>query len=114
MAGVDSRKGQEIFLYSTLSRPTQGPTQPPSQWVPGALSPGVKGLGHEADHSPLSSADVKNSGGITPLRHTSSWLGDYTIDSKSSVYSIRKCVFMQIVWRPKGEKLGGRKLSITG
>jgi hypothetical protein len=37
-----------------------GPTQPPIQWVPGALSLGVKRPGHEADHSPLSSAEVKN------------------------------------------------------
>jgi hypothetical protein len=36
-----------------------GPTQFPTQWVPGALSLGVKRLGHEADHSPPSSAEVK-------------------------------------------------------
>jgi hypothetical protein len=29
------------------------------QWVPGALSLGVKGPGREADHSPPSSAEVK-------------------------------------------------------
>jgi hypothetical protein len=29
-----------------------GPTQPPIQWVPGALSLGVKRPGREADHSP--------------------------------------------------------------
>jgi hypothetical protein len=29
------------------------------QWVPGILSPGVKQQGHEADHSPLASAEVK-------------------------------------------------------
>jgi hypothetical protein len=35
---------------------------PPIQWVPGALSlgGGVKRLGREADHSPPSSAEVKN------------------------------------------------------
>jgi hypothetical protein len=36
-----------------------GPTQPPIQWVPGAVSVGVKRPGREADHSPPSSADVK-------------------------------------------------------
>jgi hypothetical protein len=36
-----------------------GPTQPPIQWVPGALSLWVKRPGREADHSPPSSADVK-------------------------------------------------------
>jgi hypothetical protein len=38
---------------------TLGPTQPPIQWVPGALSLGVKQPGHEADHSSPSSAKVK-------------------------------------------------------
>jgi hypothetical protein len=38
-----------------------GPTQPPVQWVPGVLSPGVKEWqGRDADHSPPSSAEVKN------------------------------------------------------
>jgi hypothetical protein len=41
-------------------RPALGPIQPPVQWVPGALSLGVKWPGREADHSPLSSAEVKN------------------------------------------------------
>jgi hypothetical protein len=36
-----------------------GSTQPSSQWVPGALSLGVKQLGSEANHSPPSSAEVK-------------------------------------------------------
>jgi hypothetical protein len=35
------------------------PTQPPIQWVAGALSLGVKRQGSEADHSPPSSAEVK-------------------------------------------------------
>jgi hypothetical protein len=34
-------------------------TQPPIQWVPRALSPGVKRSGREADHSPPTSAEVK-------------------------------------------------------
>jgi hypothetical protein len=36
-----------------------GPPQPPIQWVPGALSLGVKWPGREADHSPPYSAEVK-------------------------------------------------------
>jgi hypothetical protein len=47
------------FLFSTLSRPALGPTYPPVQWEPGALSPGVKRQGGEADHSPPASAEVK-------------------------------------------------------
>jgi hypothetical protein len=42
------------LLFSTASRPTLGPTQPPIQWAPGAVSTGVKRPGREADHSPTS------------------------------------------------------------
>jgi hypothetical protein len=40
-------------------RTAQEPTQPPIQWAPGALSLGVKRPGREADHSPPTSAEVK-------------------------------------------------------
>jgi hypothetical protein len=51
-----------------------GPTQPPIQWVPAVLSLGVKRPGREADHSPSSSAEVKECAGLH-LRspNTSSW-----------------------------------------
>jgi hypothetical protein len=58
--GFDSRRGLGIFLFITASRTALGPTQPPIQWVPGSLSLGVKRPGREADHSPPSSADVKD------------------------------------------------------
>jgi len=58
--GFESRQGLGIFLFTTASRPALGPTQPPIQWVPGALSLGLKLPGREADHSPPSSAEVKN------------------------------------------------------
>jgi hypothetical protein len=48
------------FLSSTSSKPALGPTQHPIQWVPGVLSPGLKRPGREADHSPPTSAEVKN------------------------------------------------------
>jgi hypothetical protein len=47
------------FLFSTSSRLALGPAQPPIQWVPGALSPGVKRPGCDADHSPPTSAEAK-------------------------------------------------------
>jgi hypothetical protein len=47
------------FHFSMLSRPALGSTQPPIQWVLGALSPGVKRQGREADHSPPTCAEVK-------------------------------------------------------
>jgi hypothetical protein len=57
---VRSPAGLEIFLFTTASRTALGPSQPPIQWVPGALSLGVKRPGCESDHSPPSSAEVKN------------------------------------------------------
>jgi len=44
----------------TMSSLVLGPTQPPIQWIPGALSLRVKQPGHEADHSAQTSAKVKN------------------------------------------------------
>jgi hypothetical protein len=58
--GRSSSPGRvKIFLFSTASRPVLGPTQPPIQWVPGAVPPGVKRQGREADRSPPTSAEVK-------------------------------------------------------
>jgi hypothetical protein len=45
--------GLGIFLFTTASRTALGPTQPPIQWVPGALSLGVRRPGREADHPHL-------------------------------------------------------------
>jgi hypothetical protein len=59
--GFGSRRGLGIFLFTTASRTAMGPTQPPIQWVPKVLSLGVKRPGLEADHSPPSSAEVKES-----------------------------------------------------
>jgi hypothetical protein len=47
------------FLFSTSSRSTLGSTQPPIQWVLGAISPGVKRTGREADHLTPTNAEVK-------------------------------------------------------
>jgi hypothetical protein len=54
-----------IFLFATVSRTALEPTQPPFQWVPGALSLGVKRPEHEADHSPPYGADVKDAWSYT-------------------------------------------------
>jgi hypothetical protein len=58
----------KIFLFSIASRPAPGSTWPPIKSVSG-----VKWLGHEADHSPPCSAEVKNDGAIPPLPDMSSW-----------------------------------------
>jgi hypothetical protein len=43
--GFDSRRGLGIFLFTTASRTTLGPTQPPIQWVPRALPWGQRDRG---------------------------------------------------------------------
>jgi hypothetical protein len=55
-----------------------GPTQHPTQWAPGAISLGVKRPGREVDHSPPSSAEVKEC--VELYLHspnTPSWRGAY-------------------------------------
>jgi hypothetical protein len=51
--------GWEFFFFDTVSRPALGPTQLPIQWVPEVLFLEVKRSWREADHSPPSSAKVK-------------------------------------------------------
>jgi hypothetical protein len=43
------------------------------QRVPGTLSLEVKQQGHEDDHSPPCSAEVKSGRAISPLSHMSQW-----------------------------------------
>jgi hypothetical protein len=59
IGGFESQQGLRIF--SSPPRPDRlwGPTQPPIQWVPVALSLGLKRPGHEADPSPPPSAETK-------------------------------------------------------
>jgi len=50
-----SDRGWDIFLLVIAPRPALEPTQSPIQWIAG-----VKRPEREADHSPPSSAEVKN------------------------------------------------------
>jgi len=61
--------GGDFLLFTTASRPLLGPTQPPVEWIPG-----VKRLGHEADHShPVPTSVMRRA--MPPLPHTYSWRG---------------------------------------
>jgi hypothetical protein len=74
--GLDDRRGLGIFLFTTASRTALEPTQPPIQWVPGAISLGLKRPGREADHSPPRSAEVKEWVELYLHSHiTPSWRG---------------------------------------
>jgi hypothetical protein len=47
-------------VLSMLSRPVLEPTQRPIRWILGALSLEVKWPGHEAEQSPSTGAEIKN------------------------------------------------------
>jgi hypothetical protein len=55
---------EEIFPYSTAPRPVLGSIQPPIKWVPRVLTPEIKRVEYEADHSPPSNAEIKSGGDI--------------------------------------------------
>jgi hypothetical protein len=56
----DSFMKQWIFLFTTASRPTLEPIQPPIQWVPRYLSLWVKWPEREVGRSSPSSAEIVN------------------------------------------------------
>jgi hypothetical protein len=57
--GVQVPVGSRIFISPCRPDRFWGSTQPPIQWIPGALSPGVKRPGREADHSRPTNTEVK-------------------------------------------------------
>jgi hypothetical protein len=71
LAGL--RKG--LFLFIIASTPAVEPTEPPIQWIPEALSVGVKRTGREADHSPPFSAEDNHawSYAFTPPHIFTAW-----------------------------------------
>jgi hypothetical protein len=73
--GFELLQGLGIFLFSLGSKPNLGSTLLPIQWGPGAPPQGVKQPGHEADHSPQSSVEVKNACKYISPPPTSSWRG---------------------------------------
>jgi hypothetical protein len=72
LEGFHPRQGK-IVLFSTTSSPTLGSTKLSIQCLRGAISPGVKLPGREADYSSPSSAEVKSGGPIPLFPYMSSW-----------------------------------------
>jgi hypothetical protein len=58
-------RGWDFFFFIAASGPALGHTERPVQWVSGAVSPDVKRPRREADHSPASTAEVKNAWSYT-------------------------------------------------
>jgi hypothetical protein len=72
--GRDSIPGKcKVSTFYKSSIPVLGPIQPPIQWVPRAVSQGIKRPGCEDNHSPPSSTEIKTGGAIPSLLHTSKW-----------------------------------------
>jgi hypothetical protein len=67
----DSLKGRDFTLLQ-VSRPILRLTQPPVEWIPGALYHGVRRQGREADNSLQSGAGLRMCGFIFPF--SASWL----------------------------------------
>jgi hypothetical protein len=83
----NSRRGLEIFPFDTMSRLALGPNEPPIQWVLRALTLGVKRPGCETVHSPLSSAEVKESVELYLYStDTSSWHGAWLSTELHDLY----------------------------
>jgi hypothetical protein len=76
-------------LFSTASKLALGLTQPPMQWVPGALSRGVKRSRRESDHSPPSSVEVKNAWSYTRVYPEVSGLSHNEINNNNNRQSLR-------------------------
>lgn len=66
---------EQVAFFTIKPIPTVDPTQSPIQWVPGLFSFGIMGPEREADYSPLSSSEDKNTGDIPQFPHKSSWCG---------------------------------------
>jgi hypothetical protein len=58
----------------------------PTQWVPGALSPGIKRRRREADHPPTSSARLRTRGTLPPFPLTPLWRGALLSTGKTSLF----------------------------
>jgi hypothetical protein len=80
--GFESWQRWKLFSFAIASRPILEPTQPPYQWVPGALSSVVKTSGREVDHTPPSSAEFKNAWSYTRVYLKVSGLAAWTEDCK--------------------------------
>jgi hypothetical protein len=86
-AGVRFSEGamnSSLLLFVQTGSGVHPASYPIIQWVPGVLSPEVKGSVREYYYSLPSGAEVKNGECISPLPHDSSWLVAYIIKHRYS------------------------------
>jgi hypothetical protein len=83
-----SPDGGKNFHFSMSSIPVLGSTQPPIQWVLGALSPGVKRQGCEADNSPPTNAEVKKMWVSTSTPPYASWRTAKLVKHRDKITSL--------------------------
>jgi hypothetical protein len=76
---VPKSQWSQEFLLLHVVQTSSGSTQPPIQWVPGALSLWVKRLGCEADHSPATSVEVRKMWFYTFTPYMPSWHSAYLV-----------------------------------
>jgi hypothetical protein len=62
-----------VVAYLTSSRPSMGPTQSPTQWVAGVISPVAKRQEREADHPSPTGAEAKKKWIYTSAPPKPSW-----------------------------------------
>jgi hypothetical protein len=103
MIGVRFPARAGNFLFDTMSRSPLGPTQPPIQYLSGALSVGVKRPGREADHSLSSSDRSKNERRYTstPQYVFMAWClfkhrDNFTFAFTFRLYTVFACCFLNI------------------
>jgi hypothetical protein len=102
--GFDPRQGQRIFPLTSASRPALGPTQPPIQWLPGALSPGVKrGRGVMLTTHPLLVSSLINS-----RSYTSSHPNEPLWSVAGPLYLLSLYVYIHIYYRVVGRAVWGK------
>jgi hypothetical protein len=100
---VKRNQNEEINIKANTAL---GPTQPPIQWVPGALSPWVKRPKREAGHSPPSSAEVKECMELyLHSSNTPSWRGAY-LSTGTTLPLLYLYLTPQIMWRLNSTPLG--------
>jgi hypothetical protein len=100
--GLDDRgsipdRGRGFFFQSSAPRPALGPTQPPVQWVPVVLSPGVKhGRGVMLTTHPCLVPMLRMSRSYTssPPCASMACSGTAFIQDERTVFHLETCMFL--------------------